>query len=113
MHVSIFLLLATPILALAAPAPKPGVGPPSGIDINVYQDADCKGKATKYPNAKYRDRFLFSPARKSYSLSKDLGDKDYLTMQSEKPFVVMGDDAKRGCHNLKGEAFWFTFYKNG
>ncbi|KAL8903708.1 MAG: hypothetical protein Q9207_003752 [Kuettlingeria erythrocarpa] len=91
MHLPIFLLLATPLLALAAPAPKPGVGPPSGININVYEDVDCKGKATKYPNAEYRDRFLFSPARKSYSLSKDLGEKDYLTMQSEKPFVIFFD----------------------
>lgn len=113
MHISTFLLLTAPILALAAPAPKPGVGPPSGIDVNVYANADCKGKATNYPDAKYHDRFLFSRARKSYKLSKDLGEKDYLTMQSETPFVVKGDDAKKGCHNLKGETFWFTFYKNG
>ncbi|KAI4119310.1 MAG: hypothetical protein LQ338_007294 [Usnochroma carphineum] len=114
MHAStIIFLLAFPLLALAAPAPMSKVGAPSGIDITVYQNADCKGKSHEYPNMRYGGHAEDSPASKSYRLSKDLAKDDYLTFGSERPFIPTGKDAKAGCHSLKDEAFFFTFQKSG
>ncbi|KAL9047871.1 MAG: hypothetical protein Q9206_006407, partial [Seirophora lacunosa] len=109
----LLLLLTTPLLALAVPAPLRDVGKPSGVDITVYSMPDCKGTSHKRPNMKYGDNAQDTPAARSYRLSKDLADDDYLTFGQRRPFVAHGKDAEKGCHNLKFGSYFFTFYKTG
>ncbi|KAL8948705.1 MAG: hypothetical protein Q9222_005130 [Ikaeria aurantiellina] len=105
---TIILLLASIPALLAAPAPGPFVRP-AGLTLTVYQKADCKGPSHVRHNIKHNDNFEDSPASKSYRLSKDLAAHDYLTFGSMRPFVAEGDARKKGCHNLKDEAFYFMF----
>ena len=117
MYSNIFLLF-TPLLALAAPSPAPPkkLGPPSGLALPVDQNVDCKGSGHKASNILYDDAFETSPAIKSYMLSRDLNNIDYLTFASAKPFIVTmksGDAGKKGCHDLKDPAFFYMFQKNG
>lgn len=110
MHASIILLLASPLLALAAPVYAPNL---HGMDITVYDGADCKGKNHQYTNMKHGDAGNDKFTSKSYKLSRDLTKNDYLYFGSERPFVATGDDAKRGCHNLKDGANFFLWEKSG
>ncbi|KAL9602883.1 MAG: hypothetical protein Q9219_001579 [cf. Caloplaca sp. 3 TL-2023] len=95
------LLLTAPLLALGAPAPIPSPKKPlipSGIDLTVYDAPNCKGHSHKRTNIKYNDKFQDSPASKSYKLSKDLGEHDYLTFESTTPYVASGKDREKDVH---------------
>lgn len=114
MHSSLIILtLTTPLLALAAaaaatppPAPKT-----SGIDISIFTGRGCTGMGGNLYNAAYGIGPQFSPACISYRLSKDLGQGDYLYFGSNVPFIAEGEKGKVGCHDLKTEAHFLTFYR--
>ncbi|KAL8690556.1 MAG: hypothetical protein Q9218_004021 [Villophora microphyllina] len=109
MHLPTILLLAAPLLSLAAPAPfAPGA---TDIDLTVYASPECKGPSHERKAIKYDDRFEDSPATRSYRLSKELGDYDYLWFGSERPYAPKNTGRKAGCHNLQQGAFFFTFTK--
>lgn len=123
MHSSILLMLAIPFLAMSAPAPPAPLTQdygPSGVDIIIYTGRGCTGLAGNLPNAPYHSAPRFSAPCLSYRLSKDLANDDYLYFGSSKPFVAAGHklanadanaNAKKGCHDLRTEAFYLTFDK--
>ncbi|KAI4185716.1 MAG: hypothetical protein L6R41_003942 [Letrouitia leprolyta] len=120
-----FLLLFSLPDTISSPLPLPALAPAPPIiltlDITVYDAPDCKGNKNVYHNVKPDDKKTYedSPASKSYRLSKDLGEHEYLSFESPKPYVVQGakkkkdlvEGAKKGCHGLEVEAFWFLFQK--
>ncbi|KAL8754555.1 MAG: hypothetical protein Q9184_005080 [Pyrenodesmia sp. 2 TL-2023] len=128
MHSPIILMFAIPFLAMAAPDPPAPLTKdygPSGVDIIIYTKPGCTGLAGNLPNAPYHSAPRFSAPCLSYRLSKDLARDDYLYFGSSKPFVAAGAaageklvnaaevvaNAKKGCHDLKTEAFFLTFDK--
>ena len=117
---STLLFLITPIISAApagaipsSPSPESKESPTPGLDLTLYTLPSCTGAAHTYTSITHHQRISDSPGRQSYRLSRDLDPHDYLTFESSKPFVALGDARKEGCHDLtNGEAFWATFIRS-
>ncbi|KAI4271463.1 MAG: hypothetical protein LQ337_005995 [Flavoplaca oasis] len=124
MHFSATSTLLFLITRLISAAPAGGIPsppspetkdspPPPGLDLTLYTLPSCTGAAHTYTSIDHHERISDSPGRQSYRLSRDLDPHDYLTFESSKPFVALGDARKQGCHDLtNGEAFWATFVRS-
>ncbi|KAL9638603.1 MAG: hypothetical protein Q9204_001440 [Flavoplaca sp. TL-2023a] len=108
------LIFAAPAWGIPSPhSPETKDSPPPGFDLTLYTLPSCTGAAHTYTSIKHHERISGSPGRQSYRLSRDLDPHDYLTFESSKPFVALGDARKEGCHDLaNGEVFWATFVRS-
>ncbi|KAI4251383.1 MAG: hypothetical protein LQ352_004886 [Teloschistes flavicans] len=99
--------LAAPFLAFATTtSSRPLSGAAPGIDFTVYESRDCKGLSFVHKNMQYDDDFESAFPVTSYNLSKDLDDFDSLSLGGYTPTF---DERKKGCHNARQKADWFTF----